>query len=94
MTDFGVIEPFYQSLGVGGIFLLVAWILGRRISTIMDDYRKDIVEKDIQLKQLNGQVLEAFRQNTQAFERNQAAVLENTKAVKTLSQYVYDALKQ
>ena len=70
-------------LGIGAIFL---WLYLAE--------KKDRQSAESKKDSINGAVLEAFKQNTAMTEKTKASVDSNTETLKSLSQLVYDVLRE
>lgn len=71
------------NLGIGGLFLWLFFI-----------ERKNTKEVNQQKEDLHNKVLEAFNRNTEVSAETNAQLERNAEASKTLSELVYEVLKE
>lgn len=88
-TDINLVQ-FIQGiveLGASGLllyFLFVVW----------KDRKETVNKKDERIKQLSDSVVDIVRQNTKVQEELKSSINQNTEATKTLTNYIYEALKK
>lgn len=70
-------------LGIGAIFL---WLYLAE--------KKDRQGAESKKDSINGEVLQAFKQNTSITEKTKASLDANTETLKSLSQMVYDVIRE
>lgn len=81
-------DTILQVAGSLGAFVVVIWLYVRERL----DSQKTIQLKDEYIKEINGRVLDAFEKNTLVNEQLKQTIVENTKATRSLTQRVTDAL--
>lgn len=80
-----ILVPAVTQLGIGGIFLYLFIKKDKQLEEVTS-------RKDLQIKNKNDKVLEAFNANTQSMGDIKNAVENNTKATEMLSQRIYDII--
>lgn len=81
-------------LGLSAILLYMLWTLWKDKKEDKKRSSEIIASKDVYIREINKEVLSVVKENTKTQEQLRASVEQNTKATETLTNRIYEAIKQ